>query len=312
MNEYFIIAAALGVTLDLVFGDPIRMPHIVRFIGWLTVKCEELIVSKLGRSIFSGLLLWLLLNVGLLTTYHLLASLLSAFSPWPKVLLDALLIFQCLAFKDLVKHVRLVRIALGQNIEKARKRVSYIVGRDTKQMDESDVCRAAIESGSENLNDAVIAPLFWLFILGPAGIFLFRISNTLDAMVGHRNERYELLGKVSARVDDVLNFIPARLCALFILPMKKLSLYTSLKPDAIKHPSPNAGWPEASMAHRLGVVIGGRMYENGELVQTAQMNEGRRQPNPMDIERSTKVMGIAYAKAITLFTAVYWITIEIL
>ncbi|MBL4574700.1 MAG: cobalamin biosynthesis protein, partial [Opitutaceae bacterium] len=125
--------------------------------------------------------------------YLILSNLLFAINPWVKIVFDALIIFQCLAFKDLVKHVRAVKQALEQNIKKARQRVSWIVGRDTDRMDTSDVCRATIESGSENLNDAVIAPLFWLALFGPLGVLIFRITNTLDAMVGHRTERYEKL-----------------------------------------------------------------------------------------------------------------------
>jgi adenosylcobinamide-phosphate synthase len=304
MDLTLIAAYVIGVTLDFIFGDPRRMPHIVKAVGSCISKGETLVVAILGRSIFSGIILWVSVVALFVVLYLILSSLFLAINPWLKVVFDALIIFQCIAFKDLVKHVRAVKNALHQNINLARKRVSWIVGRDTDQMDSSDVCRATIESGSENLNDAVIAPLFWFALFGPIGALIFRVSNTLDAMVGHRNERYENLGKASARIDDLLNFIPARLCCLLILGRRNALHWRNLHSDAVKHPSFNAGWPEAAMAERLGVVIGGRMYENGQLVQTAEMNPGAPQPTPNDIERSVQVMHYAYFAALAIILVV--------
>lgn len=300
MYAYMLIAGTLGVALDFVFGDPVRMPHLVRLAGWMIGRLEGFLAKKLGRTIFAGFVLWFLVVGAFLCVYSVLSLTLLRWSPWLKIALDAVVVFQCIAFKDLVKHVRAVQTALGSSIEKARTSVSWIVGRDTDRMDENDVCRAAIESGSENLNDAVIAPLFWYALLGPVGILVYRISNTLDAMVGHRTARFELFGKVSARLDDLLNFIPARLCSVFVLKFSDIGSVFGLGPDARKHPSINAGWPEAAMARRLGVVIGGRMYSKGELVETAEMNVGARQPTRDDIERSTTIMREAYLKGIAL------------
>ncbi|MBK1878673.1 adenosylcobinamide-phosphate synthase CbiB [Pelagicoccus mobilis] len=301
----FAIALGLGVALDFVFGDPRKMPHLVRFVGALAVKGESLLVSSIGRRVFAGMILWLGIVGICLGGYWAVALLLEMVGSWAKVVFDGILVFQCIAYRDLVKHVLAVKSGLEQGIEQGRKRVSWIVGRDTDRMEEDDVCRAAIESGAENLNDAVIAPLFWIAVLGPIGGLLFRISNTLDAMVGHRTERFEKLGKVSARVDDVLNFIPARLCCVLLLTFREAPNWRELRKDAKKHPSFNAGWPEAAMAKRLGVVIGGRMYERGQLVQTAEMNEGRPQPTRADIAGATRLMGTAYAKCLVLI-AVAW------
>ena len=295
-----LIAGTIGIALDSVFGDPVRMPHLVRLVGWIIGRLEKLLANTIGRTVFSGFMLWFLVVGMFFFAYWFLAMTLLAWNPWLKVSFDALVVFQCIAFKDLVKHVRAVRTALCSSVEEGRAQVSQIVGRDTDRMDEGDVCRAAIESGAENLNDAVIAPLFWYALLGPVGILVFRISNTLDAMVGHRTERFELIGKVSARIDDILNFIPARLCSVFVLRVRDVFQVFSLRSDARKHPSINAGWPEAAMSRRLGVVIGGRMYAKGELVETAEMNEGARQPKPDDIERSTAIMREAYLKGIVL------------
>lgn len=301
----FAIALGLGVGLDFVFGDPRRMPHLVRFVGFLAVKGEALLVRRLGRTVFAGLILWLGVLAVCLMGYWGIAWALERAGHWVKLVFDGILVFQCIAYRDLVKHVLAVISGLERGLKQGRQRVSWIVGRDTDRMDEEDVCRAAIESGAENLNDAVIAPLFWIAVLGPVGGLVFRVSNTLDAMVGHRTERFEKVGKVSARIDDLLNFLPARICSVLILEGRALPSVLRLGKDARKHPSFNAGWPEAAMAKRLGVVIGGRMYEKGELVQTAEMNEGAPQPTRRDVARATRIMGIAYAKCLIIIGLVW-------
>ncbi len=293
-----LIAAIIGVGLDFVLGDPVQMPHMVRWAGYFAQRCERTMVNAFGRNALSGVVFWLLMVGGFVATYWILALSFYRVSPWLKTLFDGLVLFQAIAYRDLVKHLLAVKDAFRRGLETARRAVSMIVGRDTDRMEKDDVCRAAIESGAENLSDAIIAPLFWFALLGPVGALGYRISNTLDAMVGHRNDRYEQFGNFSARVDDVLSFVPARLCCLLLLPPREWSGVPSLGPDAREHPSVNAGWPEAAMARRLGVVIGGRMYENGKLVQTAEMNAGARQPTPVDIERTTRFIGSAYAKAL--------------
>lgn len=301
----YAIALGIGVGLDFVLGDPRKMPHIVKLVGMLAVEGEKRLVASLGRSVFAGLILWLGIAAICVGGYLLLTAGTESLGHWAKLLLDGVLLFQCIAYRDLVKHVVAVKRGLDRSLQAGRQRVSWIVGRDTERMEEDDVCRAAIESGAENLNDAVIAPLFWFALFGPLGALLFRVSNTLDAMVGHRTARFEQLGKVSARIDDALNYFPARLCCLLLLKLNEARHWRRLKGDAVKHPSFNAGWPEAAMAKRLGVVIGGRMYEKGKLVQTAEMNQGARQPGRADILRATELMGVAYAKCLGLILAAW-------
>lgn len=305
MYTDYAIALGIGVALDFVLGDPRRMPHIVKFVGSLAVLGETKLVKAMGRSVIAGLILWLGIVLICVGAYWVVSWALEMIGHWAKLLFDGVLVFQCIAYRDLVKHVLAVKTGLDRGVEEGRKRVSWIVGRDTEQMEKDDVCRAAIESGAENLNDAVIAPIFWFALFGPVGALLFRISNTLDAMVGHRTERFEKLGKVSARIDDGLNFIPARLCCVLLLKLHEARKWRRLKADAKLHPSFNAGWPEAAMAKRLGVVIGGRMYERGKLVQTAEMNKGARQPTGSDIARCTHFMGIAYVKCLVLILAAW-------
>jgi len=295
----FMLAGLIGVGLDYLFGDPRKMPHLVKWAGKLSLLAESLWVKVLGRTVLAGLFLWFFVIGAFLGGYLVLVSILDWVHPMLRLIPDSLIVFQSLAFRDLVKHVSAIQSALEEDgLEAGRKRVSWIVGRDTERMDENAVCRAAIESGAENLNDAVIAPGFWFMLLGPAGMLFFRICNTLDAMVGHRNERFEKVGKVSARMDDLLNIIPARLCSILTLSMHQWPRWWSLKKDASLHPSFNSGWTEAAMAHRLGVVIGGEMWEKGVKVQTEEMNAGARQPFPKDIGRCVDIMGEVYIKAL--------------
>ncbi len=289
------IACILGLALDFFFGDPRKMPHIVKLTGRLIPILENAWVCLTGRNVLSGAGLWLSLNGLMLGSYFLIRTSLHHFNPWFTVPLDAVVVFQSMAFTDLIKHIRAITDALGVSLEKARERVSWIVGRDTSPMDESAICRAVIESGSENYNDGAIAPLFWLLLLGPVGILFFRICNTLDAMTGHRNERFEKVGKASARIDDVLNFIPARLCSMILYGRWNLKAWWRLRTDAKKHPSWNAGWPEAAMARRLGIVIGGEMYVNGVLLHTETMNSGAPQPTAGKVLRSIEIMQKTYA-----------------
>jgi len=295
------LAGIIGVGLDLIFGDPRKMPHITRWAGSMSLYAETIWSKVLGRTVLAGFFLWCFVVGSFVGVYVLLVWGLDSIHPALRLIPDSLLVFQGIAYKDLVKHVRAIRKSLDEEgIEAARKSVSWIVGRDTDRMDGNAVCRAAIESGAENLNDAVIGPGFWYVMAGPVGILVFRISNTLDAMVGHRNERFEKLGKFSARVDDFLNFIPARICSLFMLRMDQWPKWWSLRHDARLHPSLNGGWPEAAMAHRLGVVIGGEMWEKGIQVQTLEMNAGARQPKSSDLEACVRQMGEVYIKAFGL------------
>lgn len=295
-----LFAFFIGIAIDAVVGDPRRMPHIARFIGWLAAKLEPAVVRVLGRSVIAGTLFWILVVGFFLLIYVGISRWLYGWNLYAGVALDIAVVFQCIAFKDLLGHVRAVEKAFENGLDDARLRVSYIVGRDTDRMGEAEVCKAAIESGSENLSDAVFAPLIWFLIAGPFGILVYRVSNTLDAIVGHRSERYERFGTFSARVDDVLNLIPARVCAVFILGLGRIGEWRSLDEDATKHPSPNAGWPEAAMARRLGVAIGGPMYADGALVETAQMNANARDPNRKDIRRSISLMKRAFGSFVVL------------
>lgn len=216
-------------------------------------------------------------------------------------ILETFLVLFLLAQRSLYDHVRRVALGLRQGgLEGGRLAVAHIVGRDTTQLDEHGVARAAIESCAENFNDGVVAPVFWFVLFGMPGLLIYKTVNTMDSMIGHRTERLRAFGMTAARLDDVLNLIPARLSGLFIViaaafapqgrPLKALGIMWR---DAGKHCSPNAGWPEAAMAGALGLALGGpRKYAEGQLNEP-WIGDGRARAEIGDIRRALYVYFVA-------------------
>jgi adenosylcobinamide-phosphate synthase len=215
-------------------------------------------------------------------------------APWSRVVLLGCFAWPFVALRSLYDHVAAVRDPLqAGDIEAARKAVSKIVGRDPKALDEAGIARAALESLAENASDGIVAPVFWGVLFGLPGIIGYKAVNTLDSMIGHRTERHEAFGWAAARIDDVANFIPARLtgllfacCARGKLRSEAMSCMTR---DARHHRSPNAGWPEAAMAGALGVRLCGPRFYDGELADEPWLNDGARDPSGNDIARGLKL-----------------------
>jgi adenosylcobinamide-phosphate synthase len=206
-------------------------------------------------------------------------------------LAETLLASTLLAQKSLAGMVAAVASAQRRSLAEGRVAVSRIVGRDPAALDEAGVSRAAIESLAESTSDAVIAPLFWLVVLGLPGIALYKAANTADSMVGHRTVRYLEYGWAAARFDDLVNLIPARLSALFIAAVAHdpRAAWATAWRDAKKHESPNAGWPEAAMAGALGFALGGPRSYDGEPVDLPRFGDGRAELGPNDIDRALKL-----------------------
>lgn len=209
-----------------------------------------------------------------------------------EVLIAAILIAQ----RSLVDHVRAVADALRISLGDGRRSVARIVGRDTAQMDEAAVSRAAIESAAENLSDGIIAPALWFLIAGLPGLLLYKITNTADSMIGHRTPRYEEFGWAAARFDDLLNLIPARLtAALIAVTHARMDATKTILRDAPLHRSPNAGWPEAAMAVVLNLALSGPRSYNGEMRDFPYVYpEGRRTAGPADIDAATRALWRAW------------------
>ncbi|MDD2899799.1 MAG: adenosylcobinamide-phosphate synthase CbiB [Desulfuromonadaceae bacterium] len=260
----------LALVLDALIGDPRWMPHPVVAIGRLIDLLDNgLRRSWLNERLAGVLLLLLVVFCTAVATYALLKTA-STLLPVLGRIGAVLVSFTCLAAHSLHKESNRVASALiAGDIFTARRNLSYIVGRDTEQLEEPDIWRAVIETVAENTSDGIIAPLFWLAIGGPVAAMVYKAVSTLDSMVGYRNQRYIQVGWASARMDDLLNFIPARLSALLLIlaaPVTGCSVTGAVRitlRDRLNHPSPNSGHPEAAAAGALGVRLGGECSYNG-------------------------------------------------
>ena len=210
-----------------------------------------------------------------------------------EIVLAAILI----GHRSLTEHVAAVALALGESLDAGRGAVSKIVGRDVADLDQSAVARAAIESAAENFSDGVVAPVFWFLIFGLPGIVAYKLVNTADSMIGYRTEKYRAFGWAAARLDDVVNYIPARIAAgLIALSAGSKAAVKVIRRDAGRHRSPNAGWPEAAMAGALGVALSGpRMYD-GQMTNDGFVNAaGRKELGVADIKAAVAQLWRAWA-----------------
>lgn len=262
-----------GVGLDIILGDPRWMPHPVIVIGRL-IKLGEKTVRRLTRSPrglkIGGLILSLVIVLGSYAFFGAVlkgAFYLNTYLGWT---LSILVMSQALAINSLYKHARSVAIPLKQgNLEGARRALSMIVGRDTDDLDEKEIVRGTVETVAENTVDGIIAPLFYGFLGGPPLAMAYKAVNTLDSMIGYKNERYFDFGWAGARMDDVANYIPARLSALLFLLLAPFTpggvrgVLVTIWRDSARHPSPNSGIPEAATAGALQVQLGGCNFYGG-------------------------------------------------
>ena len=259
-------ALALGVLMDLLLGDPRWLPHPIRGMG-LLIRALERFLRKILFEKVSGCIL---VSAVLLTV----VSAVTVTLHWGGFPVAAYWIFTCLAVRNLDQESNKVIAALRDgDLHLARTLVGYLVGRDTGHLSDKDVTRAVFETVAENMSDAIVAPLFYLAILGVPGMVAYKAVNTMDSMVGYKNDRYLRFGWAAARLDDIANYIPARITAGLIVLTAALvrlrwrSAIRAVFRDAHLQPSPNAGYPEAALAGALGVRLGGRNYYFGHPVQ---------------------------------------------
>lgn len=275
--EYQILIAFL---LDQLIGDPRRLPHPVKFIGGFAAANEGFCRKFISNQYLAGVLT--VISVLLMTGITVIALLKLAFRIHPVLgeTISILLLYTTIAAKDLTRHSLAVYKSLQENnISKARKKVGMIVGRDTDNLDEEGIIRATVESVAESMVDGVTAPLFFAMLGGPLGAMLYKAINTMDSMFGYKNERYEKFGRLAAGLDDLANFVPARLTALlmppaaFFLHLDYKKTWTILRRDRLKHSSPNSGHPEAAVAGALNIQLGGTNYYFGKLVRKPAIGE---------------------------------------
>ncbi|MBO9445401.1 adenosylcobinamide-phosphate synthase CbiB [Ruegeria sp. R14_0] len=266
MSTAFLLVCAM--CLDAALGEPdwlwsrIRHPAVMigNVIGWLDKRLNK----GTGKRL-KGIAVVLLLVLGA----WFLGRTLALLGPVIEIILAAILLAQ----KSLVSHVRAVADGLRTSLSEGRAKVAMIVSRDTRDMTEAQVARSAIESAAENLSDGVIAPAFWFLIGGLPGILIYKAINTADSMIGYRTEKHRDFGWAAARLDDVLNLIPARLTCVMIVGLSgQWARWPEMVADARRHISPNAGWPEAAMARALNVALAGPRSYDGKLRDLAWVN----------------------------------------
>jgi adenosylcobinamide-phosphate synthase len=302
--EYQILIAIL---LDQLLGDPRWLPHPVRIIGAACTGCERLTRALLPPFAAGICSVALILGLTGATTWGMLAGA-TLLHPWLGSLVSILLLYTTIAPRDLVRHSTEVYTPLAAgDLPEARRRVGMIVGRDTAALDEAGVARATVESVAESMVDGVTAPLFFAVLGGPMGAMLYKAINTMDSMFGYKNERYRAFGWAAARLDDLANFLPARLTSLmipaaaFLLRLDAKGALFILLRDRRKHASPNSGHTEAAVAGALGVQLGGPSPYFGRMVEKPTLGEAVRSIEPQDILRANRLMLLSSAITLLFF-----------
>ncbi len=296
------ILLLLALALDWLIGDPRWLPHPVRLMGSATAFLDARLnraKRSAGERVIRGLLA-VIMVVGLAALAGwAIANYVGAlpFGWLAELALVSLLIAQ----RGMLGHtIRVIRALNKDGIAGGRFAVAFIVGRETKDLDEHGVVRGAIESCAESYSDGVVAPIFWYLVLGLPGLVAYKAVNTMDSMIGHKSERYAAFGMVAARLDDVLNWLPARLagllivCAAFFVPhAQPFKAFTTMLRDAGKHVSPNAGWPEAASAGALDLALIGPVRYASGVTKAVWLGSGRAKATVTDIRRMLALFAIA-------------------
>ena len=295
-----ITAILIGWTADKLLGDPERLPHPVVLFGKLIAAGERRLNHGKRRRMKGAALAVTLIATTFGATAGLIA-LAGMASPALRTAVEAVMIFYCLAGTTLIREVKGVFAALDVSTEQGRKQVARIVGRDTSQLTDNEIRKAALETLAENLSDGVIAPMFWLLLLGVPGMAAYKMINTLDSMIGYRTERYKRFGTAAARIDDAANYIPARLTALLMIAVAgKPELLKFVARNGKRHASPNSGYPEAALAGILNCRFGGGHYYFNEYFDKPFIGDNDRQLTKNDLRKAVMVNTLAEAAMLVI------------
>lgn len=294
-----------GWVLDKLLGDPAWLPHPVvgfgKLISWFERRWNRGKQRKTKGAVAACLLI-----AGTFFAVAVLLHVCFSWNRWAGILVSAVGVFYCLAGKTLADEVRMVFVAADRSVEDGRKQVARIVGRDTATLTGQEVRTAALETLSENLSDGVIAPLFWYLVLGLPGMLAYKMVNTLDSMIGYKNERYRDFGCFAAHADDVANYLPARLTALLmVVASGRLSLVNFVRKYGNKHASPNSGFPESALAGILDCRFGGPHDYFGETVYKPFIGEHERTLTTADMRLAIRINRRAEGMMIAFMVAVY-------
>ncbi len=296
MLLYSTLAIIIGFLLDLTIGDPRGWPHLVRLLGALISTLEKALYNY-GRKRQAGTIL--VTTVLFVSAAVSLAILATAWllSPWFYLVVTSLLCWQILAARSLAEESKPVYYALrNQDLSASRRKLAMIVGRDTSALEEPDVVRATVETIAENTTDGIVAPLFYFMLGGVPAAIIYKAINTMDSMLGYKNDRYREFGRRAALLDDIANYLPARISALIMLSACAASGFSASgawkiwRRDRRKHKSPNAGQTEAVMAGALGIALGGASRYGGVLIEKPVLGDPLRTAEIEDIKRAQTIM----------------------
>lgn len=300
-----ILPLALGWLLDLILGDPAYLPHPVVGFGKLIAWGDKKL-NKGNRRKLKGAILTLSLCIGCFIISYFTLEFLTKISPYLTFAITAIGVFYCLAGKTLCQEVSMVFQATDESVDKGRKQLSRIVGRDTSQLSPQAIRTGALETLAENLSDGVVAPLFWVALLGLPGMLTYKIINTQDSMIAYKNEKYKDFGCWAAHIDDIVNYIPARITALLMLLVSnKLSLIGFVRKYRKNHLSPNSGYPESALAGILDTQFGGPNVYHGKLVEKPFIGENPRSLTTLDMQKALKINRGVEALSVIIILAIY-------
>lgn len=314
--QTYILPLLTGWFLDLLLGDPQWMPHPVVWFGKMISFGEKHLNKGKQRKLKGALLSLFFVTFVFVVTWALLymASLLAGnfdFSLFTlhlsfSTLLSSLIIFFCLAGTTLIREVRQTFLAVDRSLEEGRKQVARIVGRDTSELSAQEIRTAALETLAENLSDGVIAPLFWLAIGGVPGMLAYKMVNTLDSMIGYKTDRYKDFGCFAAHLDDVANYLPARITAfLMVLASGRFTLLKFVAKYGPRHASPNSGYPEAALAGILSCRFGGPHTYFGQLFDKPYIGDHDRPLTTDDMHIAIRINRTSECIAILLLILIF-------
>ena len=302
--KYHIIAFFFGFLLDLLLGDPYWLPHPIRMIGSLIAKLENILYGKASireekKEFKKGIFIVLLVLNSTAVIVTLLLAAAYILHPYAGLLVEMVMTYQILATKCLkVESMKVYKCLKEGNLAEARKAVSMIVGRDTDILDEEGVAKAAIETVAENTSDGVIAPMLYTALGGPVLGFLYKAVNTMDSMLGYKNDKYLYFGRAAAKLDDFVNYIPARISADFMLAASFLGgkefcpkqAFVIYKRDNRNHASPNSAQTESVCAGAMGIQLAGDASYFGKIVKKPYIGDALRKVEYEDIKRVNRLM----------------------
>jgi len=296
------IELSIGFILDLLIGDPNNPFHPVRGIGYVAKKLETLF-----RRIFrnhlkaAGLIVWMLTEIIIFAIVFSIVKLSRELNIYFGIILEGILIYFCISSRALVvEGYKVVKFLLRNDLDGARKQLSFIVGRDTASLSKEGIIRAVVETIAENMADGVIAPLFYAMIFGAPLAFAYKAVNTLDSMFGYKNDEYIEFGYFPAKLDDVFNFIPARITGMLIVLASAFlgydykNSFKIYRRDRYNHTSPNSAHPEAAIAGALGVQLGGANYYFGKLVSKPTIGDKIKEIDINDVKKTAKVLYLSF------------------